>query len=247
MRQINQIIVVDQDPNQKSRMTSKKISDLITAVSINQVNLSLARNTGIEYSNSDITIFFDDDVEISKQTLISHMDAYKNEYTAGVAGRVINEGEDVPKNTDVRAGKIQSLATNFTKNFWSTQKQTVDFPYGCNMSFRTEVLKREKGFDVYFPPPLCAFEEIDMGIRARKYGDMTFVPDALVTHKKYPTGGTRLEQRHRNKLYYQSYGYLLHKHVSFPASLISLAIRMRTALIAGPFLPYYFLKGYLVL
>ena len=187
-------------------------------------NTSQAKNQGIAQVIGDIIIFFDDDVEITPYTIKAHLQEYKDSKVLAVAGRVINDGEIIPKNTDVETGKMNSLGTAFIKNFWGEKRQHIIHPYGCNWSVRRSVLKKVGGFDVLFPPPLSSFEEIDLGLRISQIGTMIFSPDALVYHHRAQTGGTRVDKITRNKLYYQSYGRLIKKHIKFPQIILSVLI-----------------------
>ena len=191
-------------------------------------NTSITKNQGIQKSRGEVVIFFDDDVELTKQTIPAHLAAYQNPETVGVAGRVINDGEKIPNATKVETGRTNLLGTKFDYKFWSTKKQEVDFVYGCNMSFRKNALLEVKGFDESFPK---IFEEIDITKRIKKLGKIHFEPQALVYHHKASSGGIRAEEKkEKQKLIFENYGRYLAKNIFFPLSIISLFLRLRTAL-----------------
>ena len=179
-----------------------------------------------------------------EETRVLH--EYNNPEIIGVAGRVINDGEVIRKKTSVIAGKSNGLLTKFEKNFWSTKRQAVEFPYGCNMSFRKKALLAVGNFDEKLPTPLSSFEEIDMALRIRKTGTIVFSPKALAYHHRALSGGTRIDLKMRTKLYYQSYGRVVNKHVPFPSSLLSTAIITLRIIKEAPFAIAAFLKGYLL-
>lgn len=192
-------------------------------------NTSAAKNKGISSATGDIVIFFDDDVEVSQATIQAHIAEYNDPNVVGVAGRVINDGENIPNKTDVTSGQANKYLTNFVNNFWGTKRQIVVHPYGCNMSFRRSVLINLRGFDEQYPPPLCSFEEVDLGLRASKLGKIIFSPSAIVYHHKAKSGGTRTNPVTKNKLYYRSYGRLVKKHVilsDMPYSIFRLILRI---------------------
>lgn len=209
----------------------------------NTPNTSQAKNQGISKARGEILIFLDDDVEITPSTIKAHLHEYKDPNVLAVAGRVINDGETVPENTDVETGKMNSLGTSFIKNFWGERKQTVVHPYGCNWSVRRSVLDKVGVFDVLFPPPLSSFEEIDLGLRISQIGTMIFSPEALVFHHRAQSGGTRVDKVTRNKLYYQSYGRLIKKHIKFPLILVSIAIIKIRIIKEAPYSLISFFKG----
>ncbi len=220
-----EIIIVDQENN----LPPKK-NDLagIKYFNLKKANTSAAKNLGWQKSQGEVIIFFDDDVEITKQTIDEHIKAYQDSKTVATSGRVINDGQTVPKNTFIDTGKTNLLGTKFNYFFWSTKKQNVDFPYGCNMSFRRTILEKVKGFDEKFPK---IFEEVDLGYRVKKYGKIKFIPDALVYHHKAKTGGIRPEEKlNKEKLIFKNYGRYLAKNIGFPLSFLSLLIRTITAL-----------------
>lgn len=237
-----EIIIVDQ---KKSSKISKKSLERyrIKFFNLDVANSSLAKNKGINEASGEIIIFFDDDVEITSHTVPNHLAAYNDRYVVGTTGRVINDGEIVPKNTQVETGKTNFLGTKFLMQFWSTKKQFIDFPYGCNMSFRKEIIKKVGYFDLNFSK---IFDEIDLGVRiSSKYGLIKFLPEALVYHHKATFGGSRFFNKEKQKIVFYSYGYYLAKNIPFPFSMISLFLRTITALKKAPFVLKDLYRGYL--
>lgn len=214
---------------------SKQIRSLHPSVQIIVIegvpNTSIAKNRGIEKATGKIIFFFDDDVELTKETIPQHLKMYAGPQVVGVSGRVINDGEVIPDQTDVETGKTNPLGTKFIWQYWSTKEQSVDFAYGCNMSYRRTVLEKVR-FDPVFPK---IFEEIDLGVNiTRRHGKIIFAPDALVYHHKAPTGGARTDAGNELTIIYSHYGTYLAKNVSFPLSLLSMVLRTRTALREAP-------------
>lgn len=213
-----EIIVVDQSEKGESGRDLKKLN--VNYLKNSQVNTAVAKNIGIEESTGEIVIFFDDDVEITSETISSHELEYKDKKVFGVAGRVINDGEEVPGNTDVETGKTNRFLTAFTINFWGTRKQEVQFPYGCNMSFRKSALIEVGGFDNHITPP--GFEEYDLGLRVSKIGKQIFSPKALVYHHRAKVGGNRLSKDDWYKKYYWNYGRVIGKLITYPGKIYSI-------------------------
>src|SRR3989338_5050764 len=173
-------------------------------------------NLGWKMSKSPIVLYLDDDVTITEKTITSHIEAYDNPSIQAVTGRVINDDENI--SLDPQVGKILWFGAVFTKNFSYEKQAFVDFPYGCNMSFRKISLEKVGGFDERLAPPIYSFNEIDIGYRISKrwHNAIVFKPEALVYHHRYKSGGTRNnftqeEIFHGNQF---NYGYFLGKNFS---------------------------------
>ena len=173
-------------------------------------------NLGWKMAKSPIVLYLDDDVTITEKTITSHIEAYDNPSIQAVAGRVINDDENI--SLDPQVGKILWFGAVFTKNFSYEKQAFVDFPYGCNMSFRKISLEKVGGFDERLAPPIYSFNEIDIGYRINKIWPKSsiFKPGALVYHHRYKSGGTRNnftqeEIFHGNQF---NYGYFLGKNFS---------------------------------
>lgn len=149
-------------------------------------------NLGWQKAQAPIVLYFDDDVEITEKTISAHLRAYKDFNVKVVAGRVINDNEEV-KERETLVGKIQWFGAVIHKNFSSKINAFSDFPYGCNMSYRKEALAEIGGFDQDLRPPVQSYNEVDIGYRINKRwpGSLLFEPDALVYHHRYPSGGVR--------------------------------------------------------
>ena len=236
-----EIIIVDQENGRPLLPTETDKLD-VRYFNLASANTSVAKNMGIREAKGDIIIFFDDDVEITRQTIGAHLGAYRDKGVIGVSGRVIIDGEKIPPQTAVDTGKTNLLGTKFLYRFWSTKEQTIDFVYGCNMSFRKSILKKIGGFDEKFPK---IFEEVDLSKRAKKYGRILFLPEAIAYHHKAKSGGIRPEERlNKQKLIFRHYGYYLAKDIVFPLSLIALLLRLRTAVKTSRQTVFTLLTGY---
>ncbi|MBI3619756.1 glycosyltransferase [Candidatus Roizmanbacteria bacterium] len=196
-------------------------------------------------SRSDIVVYFDDDVVLTPTTLHAHYFAYSDRNAKAVAGRVINEKE---KNSviisSIPTGRINWYGAEFRKNFSSISASVVDFPYGCNMSFRKEVLKEVNGFDNALKGPIFAYNEIDVGIRInKKYPrSLRFVPEALVYHLQYETGGTRTYKNSEIRLNVLfNYGYFLGKNYTLSQNFVCFLRRLPYQIFREPAaLPHIF-------
>ncbi|MBI5122359.1 glycosyltransferase family 2 protein [Candidatus Roizmanbacteria bacterium] len=193
-------------------------------------------NLGWKKAKAPIVLYLDDDVTITEKTITSHIKAYDNPSIQAVAGRVINDGEVIA--ADPRVGKILWFGAVFTKNFSYEKQAFVDFPYGCNMSFRKISLEKVGGFDERLAPPIYSFNEIDIGYRISKrwHNAIVFKPEALVYHHRYKSGGTRNnftqeEIFHGNQF---NYGYFLGKNFSWIENIVCFFRKLPYQIIKEP-------------
>ena len=56
---------------------------------------------------------------------------------------------------------------------------SVDLAGGCFIFLRTSLFKQLQGFDKWF---FMYFEDYDLSLRARKFGEITYVPSVKITH-----------------------------------------------------------------
>lgn len=172
---------------------------------------SAAKNEGIRQSQGDIIIFCDDDI-VAKQNFISiHIENYVDPRVGGVGGRVITRKEMEPKLTK-KVGKIR-FDVSMIGNFNAVSKVEIDHVYGCNMSFRRDILIQTGGFDENFTGN-AYFEETDLSIRVKKMGyKLIFEPNAVIIHVQPAEGGCRVNDfKTWMYWYYHNYAILLKKH-----------------------------------
>jgi len=202
-------------------------------------------NLGWKNARGAIVLYLDDDVQITKETIPAHINAYTNQKTMAVAGRVINAKEKI--NHSDRIGRVYFFGAIIEKNFSSEKKAFVDFPYGCNMSFRKSILEKIDGFDEKLAPPIYSFNEVDLGIRVSKKwpNSIIFEPKALVYHKRYASGGTRSYKQSEIKASTDfNYGYFLGKNFSLAENLLCLLRRIFFQLANDPKAIPHILKGF---
>ena len=219
-----QVIVVDQSTQDNYVALAEKFpkASNFMLVHFDKPNTCKYLNFGWQQARAPIVLYLDDDVTITDTTIQSHIDAYLNPAVRGVAGRVINDGEEV--STDAQVGKILWWGASFTKHFSYAQQTYVDYPYGCNMSFRRDTLVQVGGFDERLAPPIYAFNEVDLGYRVsrRWKHSLVFAPGALVYHHRYPRGGTRndfevTEMKQSNNY---NYGYFVGKNYNWVENIL---------------------------
>lgn len=194
-------------------------------------------NLGWQRANAPVVLYFDDDVVLTKTTVSAHLAAYNDPKKLGVAGRVINDGDTGENGHKIAPGRIKWFGAIIDKNFSSTQENFVDFPYGCNMSFRKKTLEEINGFDEKLKPPIYSYNEVDLGYRInKKYPQSIFFePRALVYHKRYLTGGTRsYSESEIIKSNAVNYGYFIAKNFSLLENFLFLIRRLPYQVLKQP-------------
>jgi len=182
-----EIIIVDQSdkPLEKSIFVS---NPRIRYFHVESKGLPLARNFGLSKARGEITIFCDDDIIPTHQWLEAYETNYSDPNVGGVAGRVIeNSGES----HIAAVGKINRVTGRQIDNFNSDIPGEIDHGMGCNLSFRTEVIRKLNGFDTRFGGT-AFLEETDACLRVKTFGyKLKFEPTANVIHLKAENGGCR--------------------------------------------------------
>lgn len=242
-----EVIVVDQSiPENYNKLTKifpKQINFKLNH--FDKPNTCKYLNFGWKFAKAPIVLFLDDDVTLTESSIKAHIEAYKDPSVNGVAGRVINDGEKITN--DPKVGKIFFFGAIMSQNF-SYEKQTfVDFPYGCNMSFRKEVIEAVGGFDEKLIPPIYGYNEVDLGYRISKEWpkSIIFLPQTLIYHHQYKRGGTRNdftaeEIFHSNQF---NYGYFLGKNFSWLENIICFIRRFPYQIIKEPKAVSYIYQG----
>jgi len=149
-------------------------------------SLPAARNFGLNRASGDIIVYIDDDVELSPGFLGGHEEVYNDLAVAGVAGRVLDVWNPV---SEVPPRFLSSGSFEGWFSYLSHSKTNA--VYGCNMSFRRDVLLNVGGFDTGFVGNAVR-EESDLGLRIIKKGmQIVFNPNAQLFHVGAPEGGCR--------------------------------------------------------
>lgn len=244
-----EVIIIDQSTPDNYKELTKKFPKQINfeLTHFDKPNTVKYLNYGWKQAKASIVLFLDDDVTLTEGVIKAHIEAYEDLSVKGVAGRVINDGEKILEDSSV--GKISWFGAMFTKNFSYEKKAFVDFPYGCNMSFRKQTLKDLGGFDEKLSPPIYAFNEVDLGYRINKRwkNSILFSPRALVYHHQYKRGGTRNDFLDKDIFCSNqfNYGYFLGKNFSLFENIIYFLRRLPYQLIKEPKAILHILKGFI--
>lgn len=244
-----EVIVVDQSLPENFALLQKQFPQIshFFLVHFEKPNTCKYLNYGWKNAKTPIVLYLDDDVTITDETIPSHLAAYEQNSIHAVAGRVINDNEKI--STNERVGKVQWFGAVFTKNFTYEKSTYVDFPYGCNMSFKKMTLEELGGFDEKLFPPIYAFNEVDLGYRISKKwkNSILFSPRALVYHHQYKRGGTRndFELKEVTQSNNSNYGYFLGKNFGWIENVVCLLRRLPYQLTKEPTALPDIIKGFL--
>jgi len=170
-------------------------------------NLPGARNRALEETTSDVVIFIDDDVKLTRDFVRNHRRNYSNPQVVAVAGRTIQpSGHRYPHCAGYwpRLTDYEYFPLNSTD-----RKEGVASFIGANHSVRVSNMKKIGGYDENYIG--WAFrEDSDAAIRIWKLGGLiVFDPEAELTHLAIPGGGCRIKTQAKRIPEWQ---------VSFPAS-----------------------------
>ena len=194
-------IVIDQSEtiNEKARELAANSSGKIKYVYEERQSLPNARNIGAKNAASEVLIFIDDDVDLSKDFVESHLSHYGNSEIHAVAGRITGGYDD----GDISAktvGKFNPWTISVTRNFHvEFSVDAIDQLPGGNFSVRKNVYDKLSGFDAEtFGGRASIGEETDFALRLQKTGKrICFDPKAHLIHLHAPRGGCREESKVR--------------------------------------------------
>jgi glycosyltransferase involved in cell wall biosynthesis len=147
-------------------------------------NRNWQRNVGLSRATGEIAVVCDDDIIPSPQWLDEMVAPYVDENVAGVGGRVI-EGPDVAvRKTSGREVGYVSWWGQVEGEFRARTPGLVEVDHlkGCNLSFRSSVLRDIGGYDERIDG-WAMRDETDVCVRIRQRGyKLLYSPTAVVEH-----------------------------------------------------------------
>jgi len=203
-----EIIIIDQNPP-----FPKDLDEMIIA-SKNKIryftddaqNASRARNKGIKEAEGEIIISCDDDIMVKPDFIANHAKNYIGPKVGGVSGRVLCKS-DKPISEIKQVGRIRRYDGKITANFNADFKIEVEHAYGCNVSFRRELLIRAGGYDERLIGT-SSFDDADVSFKIRKLGySIVFEPTAEALHLQ--SGGGCRDILFEKKMYWYYHNFML--------------------------------------
>jgi GT2 family glycosyltransferase len=229
------IIIVDQT-NDNNIINENKVYFNSLNFNVKYIHLEIpsvckARNTIIKESKSDIIYFIDDDILLTKNTLLEHLYLYENSTVVSTIGKIYNR----LNNFDLEQLDISKPNIGTIENFPNENKIDINFKgsgISCNQTYLRKVLLEINGFDENFIGGYYEDADIVNRIRARQY-KIGFNPKALILHIKAPMGGLRFDKIQPISFHKKFYSFLFYYIRNFKFNFRYL-IEFYKVLRAGP-------------
>lgn len=176
----SEIIVVDGPSTDGTRQMLEELQRAGRLRLVPQARLegiSAARNLGLAAARGEVVCFIDDDAIPAPEWLEGILEGYSGQNVGGVGGPVFH--------MDGRLAMGRNAVDSFGEWYDASRGEDTAGKYpvmvGCNMSFRTEALRRVGGFDPYFK---YHQDETDACLRVVLTGnDIVYVEKASVRHE----------------------------------------------------------------
>ena len=197
-----EILVVDQTPSHETAteelLTKLSDSKKIKWFCLDWASLPGARNYGVRHSTGEIIIFIDDDVQLTRNYITSHVKNFQGHPEIGaVAGRVFDRmkladsGDNLVIEDLPPEAMDPGIAWYHIDLVHTVKPQPVISARGCNMSYRREIFTEHNiWFDERFRGSAVR-EESDFCLRLRSNTgyQIWYDPEANLVHLGEETGG----------------------------------------------------------
>ena len=180
-----EIIVVDDGSTDNTREILKKFGNFIKYIHIKKSGVAKARNVGIKHSSGSLIFFFDGDVILKENTLITFIKCFKKNKKLNILQGHWNKNYFTDTNF-ITKHILLKVNQNFEEKFNNEKKyfnfkgiKASDLSTGC-LALRRKVLKNTKFNENY---KHAGGEEFEMGSRLIDKYDIFYHPKIKVFHK----------------------------------------------------------------
>ena len=208
----------------------------VRLVSTENHGLSSGRNTALKFAKGEIIAYTDDDCEVDPDWLYYLATALRDEEIDAVGG------PNLPPPDDGEIAQCVALSPGGPDHVLLSPEHAEHIP-GCNMAFRTNVLREIGGFDPFF---VTAGDDVDVCWRLHgRRSRIGFAASAVVWHRRrdtirrylrqqrgYGDAETRLEEKHPRR--FNLLGYMIWRGTVESASRFRLPF-LGYLLYHGPF------------
>lgn len=194
-----EVVVVDNNSTDETRRVVESLSaehpGRFRYLLEPQAGKSRALNKGIEAAQGNILVFIDDDVTVEPMWLDNLTAPLRSTACAGVAGRILPEGDFQPPHWLSVEGRF-ALAPLALFDLGPQAGKMDDSPFGANMAYRKEMFLKHGGFRIDLGPAAGSkepqkSEDSEFGTRLLAAGErLRYEPSAIVYHE-IPPGRVR--------------------------------------------------------
>jgi glycosyltransferase involved in cell wall biosynthesis len=184
-----EVLIIDNNSSDQSRQVAQGFCDRFPGrfryLFEKQQGKSYALNTGIKEARGDILAFMDDDVTVEPTWLRNLTATLEDREWAGSGGRIVLQWpSSLPNWISIKGPYSRHVFPGFDQG--DEAKELIGPPFGTNMAFRKEVLKKHGGFRIDLGPTAGSeirAEDTELGRRLIAAGErLRYEPDAIVYH-----------------------------------------------------------------
>ena len=212
----DELVLIDQSAPWDARQLAEGLpsDSRIQRRQLSRRGLPSARNAALDIARHPVLVFFDDDVHLDPGCLEGFRDRFSDTSVAGASGRIVEAR--VASNSPRLVNRI-GLDGRVRYNLDAADAGPIESLKGCNMAFRTDLLRRVGGFDPQYGGT-AFLEDADASERIVKAGgQLWFEPRASVFHASHPTAGVRSSDRVYDWWRFHNTARFMHQHRSLPA------------------------------
>lgn len=186
----DQILVIDQTETHSTEAAStlsamQKSGDILWR-RLPAPSITRAMNVALLESHCDIVLFLDDDVEITSEVVIEHLEGHKISNAMVVVGKIRQPWQQ----------KMETARRQYNFTFATDEPMYVNCAMAGNMSVNRLKAIDIGGFDENFVRVAYRFEDEFAQRIMREGGKIYYHPAASVIHIKASEGGTRTFGHH---------------------------------------------------